>query len=81
MQEPTSTSPSIDIALRQSQLLFKILVGEDEYRIFTNGRVEGFGEGDVKVVNYYPRLCSDLLQGVPARSSWEADTEPPNNEL
>ena len=67
--------------LRQSELLFKVLVGEHEYRIFTNGRVEGFGDRDVKVVNYYPRLCFDLLRGVPAHSSLEADTEFPNNRL
>jgi len=45
------------------QLLFRVTASGHEYRIYTNGRVEGFGN-DVQVVNHIPRLCSGLLEGV-----------------
>ncbi len=37
------------------ELLFKVIVGDHEYCIYTNGRIEGFGD-DAKVINNYPRL-------------------------
>jgi hypothetical protein len=45
-----------------SGLLFEVFVGGKEYRIFTTGRVEGFGDKDVKIVNYFLRRYSDLRQ-------------------
>ncbi len=45
----------------QRELLFEVLAEGREYRIYTNGRVEGFGEG-ASVVNHFPRLLIDHLQ-------------------
>ena len=39
----------------QPQLLFQIFSEGREYRIYTNGRVDGFGERPL-VSNYYPLL-------------------------
>lgn len=47
--------------MEAASVLFRIYNDGKEYRIYTNGRVEGF-EGTVNVVNYFPRLCFDLLQ-------------------
>jgi hypothetical protein len=44
-----------------SSLLFSVLTDGKEYRIYTNGRVDGFGT-DVKIVNYFLRRYTDLLQ-------------------
>jgi hypothetical protein len=43
------------------QVLFKVKKGVDghEYIIYTNGDVEGFGEGAL-VFNYYPSLIREL---------------------
>jgi hypothetical protein len=41
------------------EVLFKVVVREHEYVMYTNGQIEGFGEGAV-VVNYYPLLAASL---------------------
>jgi hypothetical protein len=43
-------------------LLFEVFAGGKEYRMFTDGRVEGFGASDVKIVNHFLRRYSDLQQ-------------------
>lgn len=45
--------------MRKREILFRVLmgVGGHEFRIFTDGGIEGFGEGAV-VVNYYPQLLA-----------------------
>ena len=51
------------IPLEQS-LLFEVWVDGNEYKIFANGRVCGFGE-NAKIVNHFPRVMQayfDLLQ-------------------
>lgn len=61
----SKTGTKGDYPLKTSQggeLLFRVMVPGREYRIFTNGRVEGFGD-DVKVVNRFFQ-CADLLQAV-----------------
>jgi hypothetical protein len=42
-------------------LLFLVFVPNHEYRIYADGRVEGFGD-DVKIINRFFQCCSDLLQ-------------------
>jgi hypothetical protein len=51
---------------RMKELLFQVFAGGREYRIYTNGRVEGFGD-DVKIVNNYPRLRFGRPQAEPAQ--------------
>ena len=46
---------------QESDLLFRVIVPGHEYRIYAGGRVEGFGN-DVKIINYFYRVCSDLLR-------------------
>lgn len=46
-----------------TELLFYVLADGKEYRIYANGKTEGFGD-NVKIVNHFPRLCSGLLQAV-----------------
>jgi len=46
--------------MQSPDLLFRIIVPGHEYRIYTSGRVEGFGS-NAKVVNRFFQ-CSDLLQ-------------------
>jgi hypothetical protein len=65
--------------MQSADLLFRIFAQEREYRIYTNGQVEGFGE-HVKVINYFPRLCSDLLQEASAPKHSEEGTPPPHSE-
>jgi hypothetical protein len=42
-------------------LLFKVRADGKEYRIFANGRVEGFGE-NVQIFNYFLHRYADLLK-------------------
>jgi hypothetical protein len=44
------------------QLLFKVkmVTGEHEYKIYTNGEIEGFGEGAL-VFNHFPSLLIESL--------------------
>jgi len=44
-------------------LLFKVRAEGKEYRIYTNGKVEGFGN-DVQIVNYFPFYCNDVRKYV-----------------
>jgi len=46
-----------------NQLLFKIRAEGREYRIYANGKVEGFGN-DVQICNYFPFLCNDFRKDV-----------------
>lgn len=39
------------------ELLFKVIAEGREYRIYTNGEIEGFGP-DARVFNYYPQRVS-----------------------
>jgi hypothetical protein len=47
--------------LAHNELLFAVYAEGREFRMYTNGRTEGF-QGPVGVSNRFPRLCSDLLQ-------------------
>lgn len=50
------TNPRRDDSLQQTgQLLFKVLAKGREYKIYTDGHVEGFGDSPF-VVNYWPAL-------------------------
>lgn len=51
------------------ELLFEVIANGHEYRIYSNGRVEGFGGENVKVINHYFRLLIDRLQQVEASAS------------
>jgi len=42
-------------------LAFRIIEGKKEYRIYSDGRIEGFGEG-VIIVNYFPHLLATAIQ-------------------
>jgi len=44
------------------ELLFKVIAQSHEYLIYSNGRVQGFGDDDVKIINNYPRLLLGHLQ-------------------
>ena len=48
--------------LAHNELLFAVHAEDREFRMYTNGRTEGF-RGRVGVSNRFPRLCSDLPQG------------------
>lgn len=43
------------------QLLFRVVEGEREYRIYSNGQIEGFGSGAI-VVNYFDSLLATAIQ-------------------
>lgn len=45
----------------ERDLLFRVIEGEKEYRIYSNGQVEGFGDGAI-VVNYFDRLLATAIQ-------------------
>ena len=47
--------------LAHNELLFAVYAEGREFRMYTNGRTEGF-QGPVGVSNRFPRLRSDLLQ-------------------
>lgn len=50
--------------LAQDQILFEVLTEKGEYRIYTDGRVEGFGKV-IGVFNRFPLLYSEgLRQGL-----------------
>ncbi|MGA9566551.1 MAG: hypothetical protein WBS19_13575 [Candidatus Korobacteraceae bacterium] len=51
------------------ELLFEVTADGHEYRIYSNGRVEGFGDTNVKVINHYFRLLIDRLQQAEASAS------------
>lgn len=63
--------------MQMNSLLFLVVSDGREFRIYANGRVEGFGE-PVKVVNYFPQLCSDLLQAELTRIGQDVCTELPH---
>ncbi|GEM_PF-6360652 len=44
----------------QKRLLFKVVVGEHEYRIYVDGSIEGFDAGAV-VFNYFPQIEAEIL--------------------
>jgi len=54
-----------------TELLFYVLADGKEYRIYANGKTEGFGES-VKIVNHFPRLCFDLLRAAQGPEYQEA---------
>jgi hypothetical protein len=60
--------------MAEHELLFRVFVGGvvsgHEYRIYTNGRTEGFGD-DVQIVNYYPLLLSEAINRYIAESNDE----------
>jgi hypothetical protein len=51
------------------ELLFEVITSGHEYRIYTNGKVEGFGGENVRVINHYFRLLIDRLQQAEASAS------------
>jgi len=53
-------------------LLFTVIANGHEYRIYTNGKVEGFGT-DVKVINNFPRLHFGRPQEEPVQKFREED--------
>jgi hypothetical protein len=59
----------------QGKLLFKVIASGHEYRIYTNGRVEGFGD-DVKVFNNYLQLLTDHLRQAQDCQDLDARTPP-----
>lgn len=61
-------------------LLFHVIVPGHEYRLFADGRVEGFGE-NVKVINRFHRVCSDLLQAERGQADWAAKSQDEDMEL
>jgi hypothetical protein len=46
-------------SVKTKNILFKVIFREHEYVMYTNGQIEGFGEGAV-VVNYYPLLADSI---------------------
>jgi len=54
--------------MREKEILFKVLagVGGHEYVIYTNGEIDGFGEGAI-VINYYPALVDYAVYGPGAK--------------
>lgn len=46
---------------KTGQLLFRVIEGEKEYRIYSSGQVDGFGSGAI-VVNYFDSLLATAIQ-------------------
>ncbi len=44
------------------QLLFEVIVGDHKYTIFTDGTVEGFGEGALVFNRYHQLLIAHDLE-------------------
>lgn len=40
--------------MSNTNLLFRVIANHHEYKIYTDGRISGFGE-DAQVFNYFPR--------------------------
>ena len=58
---PNGTSIGVHVMERERDLLFRVIEGEKEYRIYSNGQIEGFGEGAI-VINYFDRLLATAIQ-------------------
>jgi len=43
------------------ELLFRVVEGAKEYRIYSNGEIEGFAEGAI-VINYFDCLLATAIQ-------------------
>ncbi len=67
--------PGTKNLFKAGELLFEVTASGHDYRIYTNGRVEGFGD-DVGVLNNYPRLLIGHLQRAEDRTSREGGSSP-----
>jgi hypothetical protein len=56
-------------------LLFQIWANDQTYRIYASGRVEGFGDGPVKVANHFFQVCDRLQQSEQDRQDSPATSQ------
>ena len=53
----------------QSELLFKVISGDHEYEIYTDGAIKGFDSNAI-VVNFYPQLLrSEKASALPTNNA------------
>jgi hypothetical protein len=51
-------------------LLFRVIDKGHEYKIYSNGEIEGFGDGAL-VFNYFPQVATDYANSILEKIPWE----------
>ena len=55
---------------KDKELLFGVITGENDYKVYTNGEIEGF-EKVAKIINRYPMLLAREISRVKERNKHE----------
>ena len=57
-------------SLTRQDLLFRVIDKGHEYKIYSNGEIEGFGDGAL-VFNYFPQVATDYANSILEKIPWE----------